>query len=140
MRETRVQRYPEEFEVVVPGCVDFFNQGAPDTLPERYRSRKSYFHNPVATLVRLTAEAEDELGRQVRIEGTVERVSDAEADEYFSSRPRESRLAAWASPQSQPIKSKGWLMARVAEMWLRHAAMPSRPPRRPTACARCARG
>ena len=39
-------------QVVVPGCVDFFNQGPRDTLPERYRDRKSYFHNPVATLAR----------------------------------------------------------------------------------------
>ena len=40
-------------QVVVPGCVDFFNQGPRDSVPERYRSRKSYFHNPVATLVRI---------------------------------------------------------------------------------------
>jgi len=52
-------------QVVVPGCVDFFNQGARDTIPEQYRARKSYFHNPVATLVRLTAEEETTLGRQV---------------------------------------------------------------------------
>jgi len=38
-------------QVVVPGCVDFFNQGAPDTLPEEYRRRRTYFHNRVATLV-----------------------------------------------------------------------------------------
>jgi uncharacterized protein (UPF0261 family) len=38
-------------QVVVPGCVDFFNQGAPDTVPERYRTRRTYFHNRVATLV-----------------------------------------------------------------------------------------
>jgi uncharacterized protein (UPF0261 family) len=49
-------------QVVVPGCVDFFNQGPRDSVPERYRSRKSYFHNPVATLVRLTAEEETQLG------------------------------------------------------------------------------
>jgi uncharacterized protein (UPF0261 family) len=49
-------------QVVVPGCVDFFNQGPRDTLPERYRARKSYFHNPVATLVRLTADEEATLG------------------------------------------------------------------------------
>ena len=49
-------------QVVVPGCVDFFNQGARDTVPERYRARKSYFHNPVATLVRLSAGEETELG------------------------------------------------------------------------------
>jgi uncharacterized protein (UPF0261 family) len=52
-------------QVVVPGCVDFFNQGAPEDLPERYRDRKRYYHNPVATLVRLTAEEEAELGRVV---------------------------------------------------------------------------
>ena len=38
----------------MPGCCDFFNQGARDTVPERFRERKSYFHNPVATLVRLS--------------------------------------------------------------------------------------
>jgi uncharacterized protein (UPF0261 family) len=52
-------------QVVVPGCVDFFNQGPRDSLPERYRARKSYFHNPVATLVRLDAEEEAALGRIV---------------------------------------------------------------------------
>ena len=52
-------------QVVVPGCVDFFNQGALDTLPERYRGRKTYFHNAVATLVRLDRDEEAELGRMV---------------------------------------------------------------------------
>jgi uncharacterized protein (UPF0261 family) len=52
-------------QVVVPGCVDFFNQGPRDTVPERYRDRKSYFHNPVATLVRLDADEEATLGRDV---------------------------------------------------------------------------
>jgi uncharacterized protein (UPF0261 family) len=52
-------------QVVVPGCVDFFNQGPPDTVPERYRSRKSYFHNPVATLVRLSRDEEATLGADV---------------------------------------------------------------------------
>ena len=52
-------------QVVVPGCCDFFNQGARHTVPERFRDRKSYFHNPVATLVRLSAEEETTLGRQV---------------------------------------------------------------------------
>ena len=49
-------------QVVVPGCVDFFNQGPRDTVPERYRDRQSYYHNPVATLVRLTRDEEAELG------------------------------------------------------------------------------
>ena len=52
-------------QVVVPGCVDFFNQGPPDTLPEAYRARKTYFHNPVATLVRLDRDEEAALGRLV---------------------------------------------------------------------------
>src|SRR5260370_12475864 len=52
-------------QVVVPGCVDFFNQGAPDTLPEKYRRRRSYYHNPVATLVRLEPDEMAELGRIV---------------------------------------------------------------------------
>jgi uncharacterized protein (UPF0261 family) len=52
-------------QVVVPGCVDFFNQGAPDTLPEKYRGRRSYYHNPVATLVRLEPDEMAELGRVI---------------------------------------------------------------------------
>jgi uncharacterized protein (UPF0261 family) len=49
-------------QVVVPGCVDFFNQGPMDTVPERYAGRKRYFHNPVATLVRLDRDEEARLG------------------------------------------------------------------------------
>ena len=52
-------------QVVVPGCVDFFNQGPRDSLPEAYRGRKSYFHNPVATLVRLERDEEVALGTLV---------------------------------------------------------------------------
>ena len=52
-------------QVVVPGCVDFVNQGAPETLPAEYRARRSYYHNPVATLVRLEPGEMAELGRVV---------------------------------------------------------------------------
>lgn len=52
-------------QVVVPGCCDFFNQGARNTVPERYRNRKSYYHNPVATLVRLSANEGVELGAMI---------------------------------------------------------------------------
>jgi pyridoxamine 5'-phosphate oxidase len=69
-----------------------------------------------------------ELERQVRIDGVVERTTAQESDEYFLSRPLASRIGAWASPQSRPIAGKTWLMARVAEMALRHATAPSRPP------------
>jgi len=52
-------------QVVTPGCADFFNQGPLDSLPERWRARPHYKHNPVATLVRLTREDMIQLGRMI---------------------------------------------------------------------------
>jgi pyridoxamine 5'-phosphate oxidase len=57
-----------------------------------------------------------DLHRQVRLRGTVRRVDDAVSDAYFASRPRESRIGAWASPQSDSIADRRELDARVAEV------------------------
>lgn len=58
----------------------------------------------------------DPLDRQVRVEGRVALIDDAESDAYYESRPRESRLNAWASDQSRPIESRAALEARRAEI------------------------
>lgn len=69
-----------------------------------------------------------ELERQIRIEGRLERVSDAESDAYFATRPLGSRLSAWASPQSEAVHGREDLEARLAEMTGRFAGRPPRPP------------
>jgi pyridoxamine 5'-phosphate oxidase len=56
------------------------------------------------------------LGKQVRVEGRVERVSDGESAAYFATRPRGSQLAAWASQQSRPLESREELERRYAEL------------------------
>ena len=57
-----------------------------------------------------------DLGRQVRAEGVVEVVSPEESSSYWATRPRASRIAAWASPQSQPLTGRDDLDRRVAEV------------------------
>ncbi len=69
-----------------------------------------------------------ELERVVRIEGRGERVSDAEADAYYASRPLDSRIGAWASPQSQVIGGRGVLVAQAARYAAQFALSPPRPP------------
>ncbi len=69
-----------------------------------------------------------ELERVVRIEGQVEKVDTAESDAYFASRPLDSRIGAWASPQSEVISSRSVLVANAAKYGAQFMLNPPRPP------------
>jgi pyridoxamine 5'-phosphate oxidase len=87
-----------------------------------YESRKAreLQTNPRAALVFYWAE----LDRQVRVEGTIERLSAEESDAYFQTRPRGSQLGAWASPQSQIIPNRELLERTLEELTAKYAAGP----------------
>lgn len=103
-------------EVTQAGFVFFTN----------YESRKgqALTTNPHAALLFFWPELE----RQVRVEGSVEKLSDQESDDYFHSRPLDSRIGAWASPQSRVIKGRTELVTKAAEYALKFALNPPRPP------------
>ena len=103
-------------EVTPAGFVFFTN----------YESRKglALINNPHAALLFFWPELE----RQIRVEGSVEKLSDQESDDYFHSRPLDSRIGAWASPQSQVISSRTQLVKNAAEYALKFALNPPRPP------------
>lgn len=90
-----------------------------------YQSRKGHelAQTPYAALLFYWIELE----RQVRIEGRVERISDAENDAYFQSRPLKSRLGAIASSQSRPVTSREALEARFTEVEQQYGDQPIRP-------------
>ena len=69
-----------------------------------------------------------ELERVVRIEGRVEKVADHESDAYYRSRPLDSRIGAWASPQSQVIPSRTVLVTNAAKYGAQFLLQPPRPP------------
>jgi len=68
------------------------------------------------------------LERQVRIDGTIERVSGADSDAYYKSRPLGARLSAWASPQSEPVASRKVLETAMEDVRKRYGDAPPRPP------------
>ena len=68
------------------------------------------------------------LERVVRIEGRMEKISDADSDAYFHSRPLDSRIGAWASPQSQVIDGRGVLVTNAAKYAAQFMLNPPRPP------------
>lgn len=91
-----------------------------------YQSRKGreLAHQPFAALQFHWVELE----RVVRIEGQVSKVEPELSDAYYASRPLDSRIGAWASPQSQPIASRAVLVAAAAKVAARHMLNPPRPP------------
>jgi len=91
-----------------------------------YDSRKGrdLAHDPKVALLFFWAELE----RQVRVEGDASHVGAAESDAYFRERPRESQLSAWASPQSEAIRDRAFLDARLAEVRERFQGEVPRPP------------
>jgi pyridoxamine 5'-phosphate oxidase len=99
--------------VVDPGYIVFFTN---------YQSRKG---QELAARPRAAAVFHwDALHRQVRIEGPIARSPDSESDEYFASRALDSRIAAWASEQSQPLASRDVLVQRVHETAARFGVAP----------------
>lgn len=95
------------------------------TFFTNYESRKGreIAGNPRASLLFFWPGLE----RQIRIEGTLQKVDAAESDAYFASRPLGSRIGAWASPQSQPI-TREELEQRSADFTQRLGDNPARPP------------
>jgi pyridoxamine 5'-phosphate oxidase len=91
-----------------------------------YRSRKGQEIEAKSTACLLFLWSD--LERQVRIEGEVEKVSAAESDAYFASRPLGARLSAWASAQSAPVASRKVLEDAMEEARKRHGDAPPRPP------------
>lgn len=68
------------------------------------------------------------LRRQIRVRGDVEKEDGPQADAYYASRSLKSRIGAWASDQSQPLDSRGTLMAKVAKVTAQQGTNPGRPP------------
>jgi pyridoxamine 5'-phosphate oxidase len=81
------------------------------------RKGRELLENPRAALLFYW----DPVGRQVRIEGDVRRMSAGESEAYIRSRPRGSQLSALASPQSRVVESRAWLEQRVAELGAQYA-------------------
>ncbi|MSQ59978.1 MAG: pyridoxamine 5'-phosphate oxidase [Betaproteobacteria bacterium] len=90
-----------------------------------YDSRKGHdlAYNPSAALLFYWHALE----RQIRIEGSIEKISAIESDEYFQSRPLGASLGAWASPQSEVVPSRAFLEQRFADFTQRYESEPPRP-------------
>ncbi|MCG3203197.1 MAG: Pyridoxine/pyridoxamine 5'-phosphate oxidase [Gammaproteobacteria bacterium] len=111
-----------------PSCRIVLLRGASGggfTFYTNFQSRKGeeLQHNPHGSLLFFWPQLE----RQIRIEGRIEQVTEAESDAYFATRPRGSQLGAWASPQSQAIQDRAELDRRLQEAAQRFPDEVARP-------------
>lgn len=99
---------------------DFSEEGF--TFFTNYHSRKSreLEENPRAALCFYWPE----INQQIRIEGTISKIHPRDSDSYFNSRPRLSQVGAWASDQSQPLRSREELLSRVADLEKKYEDQP----------------
>ena len=97
--------------------------GSSSTRTVRAARARSFGENPRAAGVLHWKPLE----RQVRVEGAVEELADEESAAYFGTRPRDSQIGAWASPQSQPVADRSELERRAAEIEVRFASEASVP-------------
>ena len=112
---------PSTRVVLIKGCDE---RGIVWYTNDQSRKGKELAGNPYAALQVHGVELE----RVVRIEGVVEKVDGAESDAYFHSRPLDSRIGAWASPQSEVIPGRGVLVANAARYGAQFLLQPPRPP------------
>ena len=127
-------RYPEQMALAtagrdaVPSVRMVLLKGHDERGFVFYTNRSSRKATELAENPRVAGVLHWELqNRQVRIEGVVEAVTDDESYAYFRTRPRESRIGAWASPQSRPVPSRAELEERVAEIERRFAGQDEVP-------------
>ncbi len=109
-------------------CAQFFSRALMTAVSCSTRTRRAAREEELAVNPRVALLFYwKSLKRQIRIEGMAEHVTEAEADAYFESRPRNSRLGAWASPQSRPLDNRTILEERLAEMEKRYPDAIPRP-------------
>ncbi len=102
---------------------DIWNDGIVFFTNYNSAKSRSIMSNPCVSLLFFWPELE----RQVRIEGLTKKITEKESDNYFSTRPLESRIGAWSSPQSEIIPSRKWLELEVKKTKTKFGNSPPRP-------------
>ena len=106
-----------------PDAVFYLHPEAKNGFQEGRRKGKEIEANPFGTILFCWLELE----RQIRIEGSIEKIDRSESLAYFISRPKESQIGAWASPQSQPIANRSILEERQSQISEQYAEAANLP-------------